>query len=168
MAEEVRYTVLLRTLVFVFRDDKLLMMKYSGKGAHESREKTDRKGIYNPIGGHVEAGEDIVENAVKEAREEAGITLLSPKIKGVINISGFAGKNMVNFIVTGTTRDKGLGSSLEGELHWVDLNRLDELRIFADVKPILEKLLTMKNDEIFVGTARFKGFELLELRLRII
>lgn len=167
MAEKSRYTVLVRTLIFIFKDDKLLLMKYSGKGTDGSKEKSDRKDIYNPIGGHVEADEDILESAAKEAMEEAGVRLEQPKIKGIINVNGFAGKNMLNFIVTGATKDEPLKSSLEGELHWVAVDQLDDLHMFADVKPILEKLQTMAEDEMFMGKAMFEGFELKDLQLRV-
>jgi 8-oxo-dGTP diphosphatase len=168
MAEEKpRYTVLVRTLIFIFKDDQLLLMKYSGKGSNQSQEKADRKDIYNPIGGHVEADEDILESAAKEAMEEAGVHLEQPKIKGIVNVSGFAGKNMLNFIVTGVTSDEPLQSSEEGELHWVKTSQLDELTMFADVKPILEQLQTMQDNEMFMGKAVFEGFELKELKLRV-
>lgn len=167
MTEQPRYTALIRTLIFVFRDDTLLMMKYSGKGTHQTKEKADRKDIYNPIGGHVEEGEDIVQNAVKEAREEAGITLLHPKIKGVINSSGFAGKNIVNFIIVGETNDEVLEATLEGELYWVPLREVSTLNVFADVRPILDKLQTLAPDQMLVGTSRFDGLKLLELRMDV-
>jgi 8-oxo-dGTP pyrophosphatase MutT (NUDIX family) len=165
--ERPRYTALARTLIFVFRNEQLLLMKYSGKGQHQTTEKTARKDIYNPIGGHVEANEDIIENARKEAQEEAGIELREPKIKGVINVTGFAGKNILVFVVVGTTKDEGVQSSLEGELHWVDPGKLDELSMFADVQPILQKLRTLKDDEMIVGKATFEGFELRNLQLNV-
>lgn len=165
MAEKQRYTVLVRTLIFVFRDDALLMMKYSGKGSNQTKEKADRKDIYNPIGGHVEEGEDIIQNAMKEAKEEAGIRLLNPKIKGVINVSGFAGKNMLNFIIIGETQDKIAHETIEGELHWIRLSDVSALNTFADIQPIVDKLLVLKPDQMFTGVAQFDGFKLLDLRL---
>jgi 8-oxo-dGTP pyrophosphatase MutT (NUDIX family) len=167
MAEKQRYTVLVRTLIFVFRDNKLLMMKYSGKGSNRTKEKADRKDVYNPIGGHVEDGEDIIENARKEAMEEAGIQLTNPKIKGVINVSGFAGKNMINFIVAAETDDQVLESTIEGELHWIKLSEVHTLNTFADIQPILDKLLILKSDETLVGVAQYDGFKLLDLRLDV-
>lgn len=160
--------VLIRTLIFVFRDDALLMMKYSGKGTHQTKEKTDRKDIYNPIGGHVEEGEDIVQSALREAKEEAGISLLNPKIKGVINIHGFAGKNMVNFIVVGETDDEVVKSTLEGELHWIPYGQLQGLNTFADIQPIVNQLQTLAPDQMFVGTANFADFKLLDLHFQTI
>jgi len=165
MAEKQRYTTLVRTLIFVFRDDELLMMEYSGKGSSQSKEKSDRKGIFNPIGGHVEDGEDIIENAHKEAKEEAGITLVRPKIRGVVNVNGFAGKNIINFIVTAETQDEVVPRTLEGSLHWVKLSDVSALNTFADIQPILDKLLVLKPDETLVGTAQYEGLDLLNLRL---
>jgi 8-oxo-dGTP diphosphatase len=158
MAEEQqRYSVIPRTLVFVFKDNKLLMMKYSGKGSHQTQEKTDRKDIYNPIGGHIEEGESPIDSAIKEAREEAGIALLDAKVKGIVNVSGFAGKNIMNFIISGTTRDNNLGSTLEGELEWVDIGQVTSLPVFPDMKSIFEKLMLLKDGEIFCGAAKFDG-----------
>ena len=165
--EKTRYTVVPRVLVFVFKGEKLLMMKYSGKGENMTAEKADRKDIYNCIGGHVEKGEDVIETAIKEAEEEAGIKLLEPKVRGIMNVSGFAAKDIMNFIVSGTTDDEPIANSLEGELEWIEKGRLKEIKIFDDIVPILEKLLTLKNDEMFVGKAEFDGkFGLLDINMR--
>ncbi len=169
MPDEVtRYTVLPRVLVFVFRDSKLLMMRYSGKGEHMSQEKADRRDIYNCIGGHVEEGEDILETAVKEAKQEAGITLRSPKVKGIINVSGFAGKNVLNFIVTGETSDEAVKTTLEGDLEWVGIDDVAKLNVFPDMGEILNKLFALKNGQMFTGVAKFDGkFKLLAINLKV-
>jgi 8-oxo-dGTP pyrophosphatase MutT (NUDIX family) len=167
--EKPRYTILPRVLVFVFRNNQLLLMRYSGSGKHMTSEKAERKDIYNPIGGHIEMGEDVIEAAVKEAKEEAGITLLNPKIKGVVNVSGFAGKNIMNFIVAGNTEDMGLKSTVEGELEWVDVENVPKLNVFSDLKQLLDKLLSIRENEMFVGTASFDGkFSLQNIHLRTI
>ena len=83
MAEKQRHSVIPRTLVFVFRNGKLLLIKYSGKGEHQTKEKEDRRDIYNALGGHIEANEDIIDNARREAKEEAGVDLINPRIKGI-------------------------------------------------------------------------------------
>lgn len=169
LQEKNRYEVLPRVLVFVFQNDRLLMMKYSGKGENMNQEKVDRKDIYNCIGGHIEKGEDVIEAAIKEALEEAGIALLNPKIKGVINISGFAGKNIMNFIISGTTEDEPVKNSLEGDLEWIECDKLKDIGIFSDIIPILEKLLSLKDGEMFVGSAEFDGkFELLNINLKTV
>jgi 8-oxo-dGTP diphosphatase len=164
--EKIRYTVLPRTLVFVFKEDRLLMMRYPGKGTNQTQEKSERKDIYNPIGGHVEEGESVIDSAIKEAEEEAGIRLVNAKVKGIINVSGFAGKNIMNFVVTGTTDDEPIKTSLEGELEWVHLTEIVSLNVFPDLKPILEKLLSLEDDQMFVGVAQFDGkFDLMNIEL---
>jgi len=73
----------------------------------------------------------------------------------------------MNFIVSGTTDDEPIANSLEGELEWIEKGRLKEIKIFDDIVPILEKLLTLKNDEMFVGKAEFDGkFGLLDINMR--
>jgi 8-oxo-dGTP diphosphatase len=167
--EKPRYTVSPRVLVFVSKGDKFLMLKYSGKGENMTQEKLDRKDIYNCIGGHIEKGEDIIETAVKEAKEEAGIKLLNPKIKGIINVSGFSGKNIMNFIIVGETEDKPVASSLEGELEWIDKDKIKDITTFEDVAPILEKILLLSDGEMFIGTAKFDGkFKLLDMNLKTV
>jgi 8-oxo-dGTP diphosphatase len=166
--EKERYTVVPRVLVFVFKNDKLLMMKYSGKGENMNQEKTDRKDIHNCIGGHIEKGENVIETAIKEAREEAGIKLFNPKVKGIINVNGFSGKNIMNFIIASTTNDEPISSSLEGELVWIKKDELKNINIFEDIIPILEKLLILRDGEMFVGNAAFDGkFKLLNLNLEV-
>ncbi|MCL4384635.1 NUDIX domain-containing protein [Patescibacteria group bacterium] len=168
MTEEVqRYTVIPRVLVFVFKNNKLMMMKYSGKGGHQTQEKVDRKDIYNPIGGHIEDGESPIDCATKEAMEEAGIKLLNPKISGVINVSGFAGKNIMNFIVSGTTEDEPIKETLEGTMEWVDSKAIDGLKVFPDLKPIMDKLMSLKEGQMFTGVIEFDGkFGLRKIELK--
>jgi 8-oxo-dGTP diphosphatase len=167
--EKQRYTVLPRTLVFVFHNEQLLMMKYSGKGQNQTQEKADRKDIYNPLGGHIELGENVIENAIKETQEESGVRLENPKVKGIINVSGFSGKNVMMFIVTGTTQDTPINTTLEGTLEWVNVNDIESLNVFPDLKAILEKLLVLENEQIIVGTSEFDGkFGLLDITLNVV
>lgn len=147
----------------------MLLMKYSGKGQLLTNEKKQRKDIYNGLGGHVEKGEDVISSAVRETKEEAGVDLLNPKIKGVMNVSGFFGKDVTLFIVAGSTKDEPLSSTLEGELEWVCRAEIENLNIFQDVKPFLEKILEMKENQMFVGSSLFDGKDkLINLEVNIV
>lgn len=170
MPNQIRHRVFMRSLIFIFQDDKVLLMKYSGRGAHQTKEKANRKNIYNGIGGHVEAGEDIIAHSERESMEEAGIRLKNPKLKGFINVSGFAnhGDGVALFIIVSETDDEPLASTLEGELHWAPLAKVHELNTFADVLPILKGLRALRPGQSLVGTSRFQGFELIELNLRAV
>jgi 8-oxo-dGTP diphosphatase len=165
--EKQRHTVVPRTLICVFRNKKMLLMKFSGKGENPSQEKSARKDIYDPVGGHIEAGEDILENARREALEEAGVHLQDPKIKGIIHANGFAGKNIMLFVIVATTNDEGVKSTLEGELEWVNPNDIDKLNIFEDLKLIIEKVLTLKEGQTFTAVSHFEGFKLKNIKFQI-
>jgi 8-oxo-dGTP diphosphatase len=162
-ARVARHTVLLRTLIFIVREERVLLIRYTKANSETSGEKSDRAGIYNGIGGHVEVGEDIIASAAREAIEEAGVTLESPRVAGIMHIDGFAGKQMVNFIIVASTTDEPLTECDEGILEWVAFDRVSDIRTFSDVKPLLAR--AVENPTLFTGTARFEGFELLELRL---
>lgn len=165
MTEKQRHTVIPRTLIFVFRKGKLLLIKYSGKGKHQTKEKEDRKDIYNALGGHIEANEDIIDNARREAKEEAGVDLINPKIKGIIHVSGFAGKDVMVFVVVAETNDDGLKSTLEGELEWVDPIKINSLNVFDDMRAITEKVMSLNDAQMLTGVSRFEGFKLLDIKL---
>jgi len=167
MSEKKRHSVIPRTLVFIFREGKLLLIKYSGKGGHQTKEKEDRKDIYNALGGHIEANEDIIDNAIRESKEEAGVNLTNPRIKGIVHANGFAGKNIMMFVVVAETKDEGLKSTLEGELKWVDPSQMANIKVFDDMKPIMDKILTLKDGEMFTGVSKFDGFKLVSIDLQI-
>lgn len=98
--------------------------------------------------------------------EEAGIRLIKPKVKGIVNVNGFASKIIINFVVVGTTNNP-VKSSLEGELKWVNIRDIP-LKVFGDTMPMLEKIMSMKGSEIFVGTTKYRGLSLLDVNLRVV
>ncbi|HHH82541.1 MAG TPA: NUDIX domain-containing protein, partial [Chloroflexi bacterium] len=57
-----RFTLIPRTLVFLLRGDRVLLMRL-----HENRGAW--AGKYNGVGGHVEAGEDPLTAAMRETAE---------------------------------------------------------------------------------------------------
>lgn len=53
-----RYKVIPRTLCFVKNKNNILLIKYAER-------KGELYGYYNALGGHIEGGEEIIENAKK-------------------------------------------------------------------------------------------------------
>ncbi|MGD9128916.1 MAG: NUDIX domain-containing protein [Candidatus Woesebacteria bacterium] len=146
-----RHTVVPRTLCFVFHQDELLLIK-----ANASK---DWEGFYNALGGHIEKGEDIIDNAVREIKEESGLDVTETKLKGIVHASNFFGKDIMMFVTTSKASTKTLDEieTREGNLEWVRVSELDKLKIFDDIKPILSKILKNDSDEVFTAASEFDG-----------
>lgn len=144
-----RHIVVPRVLCFIFNKDSVLMLK-------ASKEK-DWYGYYEPPGGHIEKGEDVISAAEKEIYEETGLRVSNTKLAGIIHVSGFFGKEIMLFVTKSFTNKAILSSSHEGEAVWIKLSMINKISLIEDTKPMLEKIMTMKKGEIFVGTSEFDG-----------
>lgn len=144
-----RHFVVPRALCFVFYKDEVLLMKAS--------EKKDWTGTYNPLGGHIEKGENVIDSAEREIREESGLTVTDTKLRVIIHVTDFFGKDVMMFVTESYTDTKDVKSCDEGELEWVKINELSNIKIFEDIKPILKHVLGMNKENIFVGTSKFDG-----------
>src|SRR5690242_2419540 len=87
------------TGVYLIKDNKLLFLVRKKKN-----DQMHQQGIYLPIGGHVELGEGIEESAIREVKEEAGITVHSVNLKGILYIrsQNTGAYDQVMFLFTST------------------------------------------------------------------
>jgi 8-oxo-dGTP diphosphatase len=125
-----RFNVIPRTLIFIFDENQVLLLK----GA------VDKKiwaGKYNGIGGHVEAGEDVLESAQRELFEETGITDLSLWLCGQVMVSLNDHQGIALFIFKGLYGGQALKASIEGSLAWIKLADLEELPVVEDLPALL-------------------------------
>lgn len=145
-----RHQIVSRTLCLIMNEGKILLIEFSEK-------KGAMQGFFNCPGGHIELGEGIIENAEREIFEETGLRVAGTKLKGVIHIANFFGKNIILFVTLSKTDSNEVIASDEGKLHWVDLDKLDQVNLIEDVKIILDKLKTMKEDDVFTAKSEFDG-----------
>ncbi len=115
------YTPILGTLCYVLDGDRVLMIH------REGRADDLHLGKYNGLGGKVERAEDVVASVVREVREEAGIDLDAPRLRGTISWPGFGadGEDWFGFVFvadswTGTL----VTENHEGVLEWIPRARL--------------------------------------------
>lgn len=147
---ENRYSVIPRTLCFIFHGDEVLLIKGS--------DQKDWSGIYNALGGHIEKGEDIINSANREIKEESGLSPIDTKLKGIIHACDFFGKNVMIFVTVSTAKTKEITQdNREGILEWRSVRDLDSINIFQDIKPILSQIISMKEGEIFLAVSQFDG-----------
>lgn len=149
-----RHAVVPRTMSFIFNKDKVLLYKASNKKEWE--------GKYDTVGGHIEKGENILDAANREIQEETGLVLKNTKLKGIVHVSGFYGKEIMLFVTTSSTPNEKVISSDEGKLEWIELKKIDEIDTFEDLKPIIKKVLSLQNNEMFIGTSKWDGKDGLE------
>ena len=103
------------TLCYVRKGGRILML-------HRNKKSGDvHRGKYNGLGGKLEAGESPEECVLREVREESGLTLREPRLRGVLTFPAFKDEeNWLVFVFTATDFKGEVGECAEGTLEWVE------------------------------------------------
>ncbi|MEF9935484.1 NUDIX hydrolase [Clostridium sp.] len=131
----------LATLCYIRKNGKTLML-------HRVKKHGDyHKNKYNGIGGKFEEGESPEDCIIREAYEETGLTLKSPRLRGMITFPMF---DMVDdwytFIYTADEFEGELKECNEGNLHWIDNDKILDLNLWEGDRVFLKWL---NSDRIF-------------------
>ncbi|PIW69092.1 MAG: DNA mismatch repair protein MutT [Ignavibacteriales bacterium CG12_big_fil_rev_8_21_14_0_65_30_8] len=127
----------LATLCYVkdLKNNKTLML-YRNK-----KENDYHEGKWNGLGGKLEKGESPEECAVRELKEEAGLDVKNPTLKGIITFPDFDGvDDWYVFIFTITEYSGKIIDSPEGKLEWISDDELTSLNLWKGDKIFLEWL----------------------------
>ena len=125
-----RYMVIPRTLIFITRDDEVLLIK----GAPTKRLWANR---YNGVGGHIERGEDILTAARRELDEETGIYSDDLHLVGSVMVDASDQVGICLFVFRGKYSAGELRESSEGSLEWIPIDRIDDYPQVEDLKHFL-------------------------------
>lgn len=118
----------LSTLCYIEKDRKYLMLHRTVKENDINKDK------WIGVGGHFEADESPEECLIREVREETGYTLTSYRYRGIVT---FVSGNGITEYMSLFTADGFEGEETdcdEGELEWVDIDRIHELNIWEGDK----------------------------------
>ena len=119
------------TLCYVKKNNKTLML-------HRVKKENDmHKNKWNGLGGKLIPGESPEECVIREIKEESGLNIKTPSLKGIITFPKFDNiEDWLVFVFTANKFSGDLIDSDEGNLKWIDdsdllnLNMWDGDRIF--------------------------------------
>jgi len=146
-----RYQVVPRSIILLISEDRVLLQK-------AAEDKKIFPGYYNGIGGHIERHEDVLAGANRELKEEAGITCQDLCLAGSIMIDVEEVAGILLFVFTGSKFTGELSPSVEGTLHWVKIDQLNQFQVVDDIPELVTRVLDFTtNGRLFFGKYTYDG-----------
>lgn len=149
----------LATLCYVQHDHKTLML-------HRVKKENDiHQDKWNGLGGKFDPGETPEECVIREVAEESGLVIKNPVLKGFLTFPEFsAGEDWYVFVFVAGEFEGELIESTEGNLEWIEDDKLLNLNLWEGDKFFLKHL----NDGVFFsGKYYYKDGDLLDHHLVI-
>ncbi len=138
--------MILSTLCYIEKDNKYLMLHRTKK------EKDINKDKWIGIGGKFEEGESPEECIVREVKEETGLILNSYKLRCIVTYVSTTWETEYMYVFTSNDFKGSLIECNEGDLAWINKDKITSLNTWEGDKIFIEKL---QNDDIFF-TVKFE------------
>ena len=144
----------LATLCYLRQDGKVLMI-------HRTKKENDvHEGKWNGLGGKFEPGETPEACCIREMREECGLEVETPLLRGFLTFPEFSkGEDWYVFVFTADRFTGELQDSLEGELRWIPEDELMGLNLWEGDRDFLPRL---RQPGFFSGRYVYKDGDLIE------
>jgi 8-oxo-dGTP diphosphatase len=136
--EKASYVVVPRVLVFLFKEDELLLIKGSSK-------KRIWANLYNAIGGHVEQGESVLETAKRELVEETGLKNHKLTLCGTVMVDVENNIGVCIYVFYGEYEGGEITKSLEGNIEWKKIKDLKSIPVVEDLQVLVKEIIKRKN-----------------------
>jgi 8-oxo-dGTP diphosphatase len=112
----------LGTLCYIEQNNQVLML-------HRIKRENDmHRGLWVGLGGKMEPGESPEECVVREVREESGLSIHRPRMRGILTFPGDGiDEDWYVFLFTASEFSGELIPCAEGVLQWIDKGELHAL-----------------------------------------
>ena len=146
------------TLCYIEKENKYLMLHRT------SKKKDGNKDKWIGVGGHVEKGESPEECLLREVKEETGLELTSYQFRGIVTFISDEWPDEYMCLYTADRYTGDIGNCDEGELVWVEKEKIMDLNIWEGDKIFLK--LLMENQPFFSLKLEYKGDKLVNTVLK--
>lgn len=145
--------MILSTLCYIEKDGQYLML-------HRTKKKNDlNKDKWLGIGGKFEEGESPEECIVRETREETGLILKGYKLCCIVTYVSTNWETEYMYVFTSKDFEGEIIECNEGDLQWVDKDKVVDLNTWEGDKIFLEKI--QNGDGFFTVKFEYDGEKLL-------
>lgn len=148
--------MLFTTLCYIEKNGKYLMLHRTKK------EKDINKDKWLGVGGKFEEGESPEECMLREVKEETGLTLNSYKLRGVVTYVSTVFGIEYMYVFTSDNFEGDLVECNEGELKWIEKEKIFDLKMWEGDKIFLKEL---SNDEFFSIKMEYDGDKLIRYKV---
>ncbi len=142
------------TLCYLNHEDKVLLL-YRNKKPEDMNE-----GKWLGIGGKFEEKESPEEACRREILEETGLTAQDLRLRGIITFVSDQYPTEHMFLFDGTTEKTEVIPCDEGELHWIERDRMLDLPMWEGDRLFLQRLY--RGEPFFTMKLRYEGDDLVE------
>ena len=140
------------TLCYIEKENKYLMLHRT------SKKKDGNKDKWIGVGGHFEKEESPEECLLREVKEETGLELTSYQFRGIVTFISDEWPDEYICLYTADRYTGDIGNCDEGELVWVEKEKIIDLNIWEGDKIFLK--LLMENQPFFSLKLEYKGDKL--------
>lgn len=142
------------TLCYIEKDNKYLML-------HRTKKENDvNEGKWIGVGGKFEKDETPEECLLREVKEETGLVLTEYKLRAVITFISDSWETEYMYLFSANEFAGELTTCDEGELKWVEKDRILNLNIWEGDKIFLKKMI--EEDNFFTLKVVYEGDKLVE------